>query len=146
MSESPDPTVREVVGAAIVDDLEHPTRLLAARRTEPPALAGGWEFAGGKIDPGETAEQALHREVREELGVGVELGSRVHGPLEGGRWPLGDAWAMTVWLAVVIDGEPAPIEDHDALRWVSRHDLYAVPWLPADLPIVRAIEELLARS
>ena len=43
----------------------------------------------------------------------------------------------------MVDGEPQPLEDHDALRWVGRDDLYAVPWLPADLPIVRAVEERL---
>ena len=133
------PFVRAVVGAAIVDDLDHPTRLLSARRTEPPALAGGWEFAGGKVDPGETGEQALHRELAEELGVTVRLGEVLAGPLEGGRWPLGEAYAMTVWWAVVESGVPAPLEDHDALRWLTAVDLYDVPWLPADLPIVDVI-------
>ena len=139
MPERPHEVLREVVGAALVDDLTHPTRLLAARRTEPVALAGGWEFPGGKVDPGETHEQALHREVREELGVEVELGEQVPGPLRGGRWPLGESFAMTVWLARVTAGEPAPIEDHDQLRWLRRDDLYDVPWLPADLPIVDLI-------
>ncbi|WP_230208890.1 (deoxy)nucleoside triphosphate pyrophosphohydrolase [Nostocoides sp. HKS02] len=125
-----------VVGAAIVDDLVRPTRLLAARRTEPPALSGGWEFPGGKVDPGETEQEALHRELREELGVEVVLGASLPGPLAGDRWPLGDRYAMTVRWAVVTDGEPAPLEDHDELRWLSLNDLYAVPWLPADLPIV----------
>ncbi|KGN33675.1 DNA mismatch repair protein MutT [Knoellia sinensis KCTC 19936] len=129
----------EVVAAAIVDDLESPTVLLAARRTEPSALAGGWEFAGGKVDPGETDVQALHREIREELGVEVEIGELLEGPLERGRWPLGTAYAMSVWLAVVTEGVPAPIEDHDAVRWLTRDDLYAVEWLPADLPIVDAV-------
>lgn len=46
---------------------------------------------------------------------------------------------MTVHLAQVTAGEPAPIEDHDALRWVTGDDLYAVPWLPADLPVVEAV-------
>ena len=128
-----------VVGAAVVDDLRRPTRLLAARRTEPAALAGGWEFPGGKVDPGETEEEALHREVREELGVEVELGDQVPGPLPDGRWPLGEAFAMTVWLARVTAGVPAPIEDHDQLRWLRRDDLHDVPWLPADLPIVDLI-------
>ena len=136
MPERQEDLLREVVGAAIVDDLAHPTQLLSARRTEPPALAGGWEFPGGKVDPGETHEQALHREVREELGVEVELGGLVCGPLTGGRWPLGESFAMTVWLARVTAGEPAPIEDHDQLRWLKRADLYDVAWLPADLPIV----------
>ena len=130
---------QEVVGAAIVDSLERPSRLLAARRTEPSSLAGGWEFPGGKIDPGELPEEALHRELREELGVAVALGEQVPGPLAGGRWPLGESWAMTVWFATVTAGEPAPIEDHDQLRWLSADELYAVPWLPADLPIVRAV-------
>ncbi|NYG06267.1 8-oxo-dGTP diphosphatase [Phycicoccus badiiscoriae] len=137
MTTPPEGTARTaVVGAAVLDSLVRPTRLLAARRTEPPALAGGWEMPGGKVDPGETPEQALHREVREELGVEVELGERLPGPLPDGRWPLGETFAMTVWLARVTAGEPAPIEDHDQLRWLEAHDLYAVPWLPADLPII----------
>ena len=143
MAERQQDLLREVVGAAIVDDLAHPTLLLAARRTEPPALAGGWEFPGGKVDPGETFEQALHREVREELGVEVELGELVPGPLPGGRWPLGESFSMTVWLARVTEGEPAPIEDHDQLRWLRRDELHEIPWLPADLPIVDLIAPML---
>lgn len=135
--------VVEVVAAAIVDEFAAPTRLLAARRTEPAALAGGWELPGGKVDQGESLVAALHRELREELGVRVTLGDRVDGPLERGRWPLGTAYAMTVHLAEVTDGVPAPIEDHDELRWLTRAGLYAVPWLPADLPIVRAIGAVL---
>ena len=106
---------QHVVAAAIVDDLDRPTRLLAARRTEPPALAGGWELPGGKVDPGETADEALHREIREELGVTVRTGALLPAPTEDGRWPLGDRYRMTVWLAVVVEGDPQPIEDHDAL-------------------------------
>jgi 8-oxo-dGTP diphosphatase len=130
---------RAVVGAALVDSLAAPSRLLAARRTEPPALAGGWEFAGGKVEDGEGLQDALRREVREELGVEVALGDQVQGPLACGAWPLGEGWAMTVWFAEVTQGEPAPIEDHDELRWLAADELHAVPWLPADLPIVNVI-------
>lgn len=136
-------TRREVVGAAIVDDLAAPSLLLSARRTEPSALAGGWEFPGGKVDPGEEHAEALRRELREELGVEVELGALLEGPLERGGWPLGDDFVIWVWFAEVTEGEPAPLEDHDALRWLRRDDLYAVPWLPADLPIVRAAAQRL---
>lgn len=138
-SEEPNTPV-EVVAAAIVDDLEHPTMLLAARRTQPRSLAGGWELPGGKVDPGESTVDALHRELVEELGVDVVLGDLVEGPLERGRWPLGTAYAMSVSFAVVINGDPEPLEDHDQLRWLTTNDLYAVEWLPADLPIVAAID------
>jgi 8-oxo-dGTP diphosphatase len=134
---------QHVVAAAVVDDLDHPTRLLAARRTEPPALAGGWELPGGKVDPGEAPDTALHREIREELGVAVRTGALLPAPTEDGCWPLGERYRMTVWLAVVVEGDPQPIEDHDQLRWLPRSELYAVGWLPADLPIVRALEALM---
>jgi len=135
----------QVVAAAIVDDLDRPTRLLTARRTEPPTLAGGWELPGGKVDPGESTKEALHREIREELGVGVRLGAEVPGP-DDGSWPIGERYRMRVWLAVVTEGDPQPQQDHDAVRWLHATNLYAVGWLPADLPIVRALERLMVGS
>lgn len=130
-----------VVAAAIVDDLLSPRRLLAARRTTPPRLAGGWEFPGGKVEPGEAAVAALHRELREELGVAVELGSEVTGPAHG-RWPLDIGLEMRLWWAVVVDGEPAPLEDHDELRWLGPGQWTDVSWLPADVDMVSRLAEL----
>ncbi|MCM0615210.1 (deoxy)nucleoside triphosphate pyrophosphohydrolase [Arthrobacter sp. TS-15] len=135
-----------VVGAAVVDSLEAPTRLLAARRTAPPQFAGMWEFPGGKVETGETAEDALHRELAEELGVQVNLGPE----LESGNivgWTLNERAAMRVWFAELTAGEPRPLEDHDELRWVSLADsdqLLGLPWIPADLPIVRALLDRVA--
>ncbi|WP_083283220.1 (deoxy)nucleoside triphosphate pyrophosphohydrolase [Humibacillus sp. DSM 29435] len=131
--------VRLVVGAAIVDDLARPARLLAARRTEPPALAGGWELPGGKVEPGESPLSALHREVAEELGVSISVGALLPGPLPGATWPLSDRFEMIVWIAEVTAGVPAPIEDHDQLRWLPLDELESVRWLPADGPVVRAL-------
>lgn len=136
---SPSPPVA-VAAVAFVDDLARPTRLLAARRSEPPALAGGWEFPGGKVEPGETPRDAAVREAREELGVRVRLGRQVGVP-----WPLGGSYVMHLFWAVARPGEPAPaaLEDHSALRWLVPDELFDVAWLPADLPIVRHLAPLL---
>lgn len=128
----PEPVI--VVGAAILRD----GRLLAAQRREPPALAGGWELPGGKVEPGETDEEALVRECREELGVDIMLGERV-----GADWPLGEGAIIRVWTATLTDGVPQPLEDHSALRWLAAAEVGDVAWLPADLPIVAAIRALL---
>jgi 8-oxo-dGTP diphosphatase len=134
------PQFVQVVGGAIVDSLERPTMLLAARRTAPPAFAGLWEFPGGKVEDGESAEEGLRRELDEELGVAVALGPEVTGPLPQG-WPLNDRAAMRVWLAEVRAGVPEPLQDHDELRWVGLEGdaLTELDWIPADFPIVDAV-------
>ncbi|KAB2341238.1 (deoxy)nucleoside triphosphate pyrophosphohydrolase [Actinomadura rudentiformis] len=126
-------TINVVVGAAIIRD----GRLLAAQRAEPAELAGGWEFPGGKVDPGESDEDALVRECHEELDVKVALTERI-----GGDWPLGAESVLRVWTADLVEGEPQALE-HLALRWLSRDELHEVEWLPGDLPVVEAIASYL---
>lgn len=135
---------RLVVGAAVVDALECPRLLLAARRTLPERLAGGWELPGGKVEPGEEPIPALRRELREELGVEVELGRALTGPMPDGAWPLSPGYRMLVWLVKITHGEPAPLEDHDQLRWLGPGQWLDVPWLPADVPIVRRLHQVWA--
>ncbi len=118
-----------VVGAAIIVD----GRLLAAQRTEPPELAGGWEFPGGKVEPGETDHEAIVRECREELGIEISVGCRV-----GDDWPLNNGYFMHVWTAGIVDGEPKALE-HSELRWLAEAELLDVPWLPADLRVLEAV-------
>ncbi|WP_338672724.1 (deoxy)nucleoside triphosphate pyrophosphohydrolase [Streptomyces sp. SCSIO 30461] len=122
-------TARVVVAAAVCER----GRLLAARRSAPPELAGRWELPGGKLEPGETSEQALVRELREELGVEAEPIERVPG-----EWPLGPGYVLQVWTARLLRGEPEPLEDHDELRWLSPDELDTVDWLPQDRPAVDA--------
>jgi 8-oxo-dGTP diphosphatase len=133
------------VGGAVLDSLVEPGRLLVARRTAPPQFAGMWEFPGGKVESGETAERALHRELLEELGVRVRLGAELDSGSASG-WRLSDRAAMRVWFAELLDGVPQPLEDHDELRWINlrnRGEVLALPWIPADLPIVEALLERL---
>lgn len=126
---------RLVVGALIVDDPERPRSVLAARRSTAPA--GRWEFPGGKAEDGESAEDALIREITEELGVLVEVGERLD-PLTGGRWPISEMLEMELWWCVVRDA-PALGDSHDEIRWLTAEDIGTVDWLDADrdaLPLV----------
>lgn len=130
-----------MAGAAIVDSLENPGNLLAARRTSPPQFAGMWEFPGGKVEDGESYEDALHRELLEELGIEVRLGVELPSGDAAG-WPLNELAVMRVWFADLIAGTPRALQDHDELRWVPLCDHTAalrLPWIPADKPIVHAL-------
>ncbi|CUU58655.1 NUDIX hydrolase [Frankia sp. CcI49] len=119
-----------VVAVALVDEAG---RVLAARRVSPPALAGLWEFPGGKVEPGEDELTALRRECREELAVEIEVG-RLFGEI---ALPA-PGWRMRLWLGRVLQGTPVATA-HDALRWLGAQELDDVPWLPADGPLVDAL-------
>ncbi|MFE7549428.1 (deoxy)nucleoside triphosphate pyrophosphohydrolase [Streptomyces gardneri] len=122
-----DPGVVVVVAGAVYDQ----GRLLAARRSAPAELAGRWELPGGKLELGESPEEALVRELREELGVEAEPGERIPG-----EWPLKPGYVLRVWTARLLSGVPRPLEDHDELRWLARHELDSVDWLDQDRPAV----------
>jgi 8-oxo-dGTP diphosphatase len=125
-----------------VDDLGRPSQVLAARRSTAGALAGGWEFPGGKVEPGETPVSALHRELAEELQIRVRLGDELPAP-DGGTWPLAANLTMRLWFAELTSGTPTLTGSHDELRWLSPGQLDDVEWLPADRDIVNRLRALL---
>jgi 8-oxo-dGTP diphosphatase len=125
-----------IVGAAIVDA---EGRVLGAARAEPPAVAGMWEFPGGKVEPGEAELDALLRECTEELGVEIEALDRLGDDV---LLPSGNA-VLKVWMARLVRGEPQALE-HAELRWLSVAELDDVPWLPADAPLIEALRARLA--
>ena len=126
-----------VVGAAIVRD----GRLLAARRTTPPAAAGRWEFPGGKVEAGESPGDALVRELREELGCGIAVDQWLDGDQ-----PIGSSHVLRVAVCHLVDGEPAPGDDHDGLRWLLPERVDEVDWLEPDRPFLPVVRRLLLGS
>ncbi|MFN8167444.1 MAG: NUDIX domain-containing protein [Candidatus Nanopelagicales bacterium] len=127
------PDGRRVVVAAAV---ERQGRLLAARRTRPASVAGGWELPGGKVEPGEDPARALVRELREELAVDAVVVGGIEGP-DSGDWPLDERNVLRVMRVRLDAGEPVPGVAHDEVRWLGPRELDAVAWLPPDVAPAR---------
>ncbi|MDQ1696846.1 MAG: 8-oxo-dGTP diphosphatase [Frankiaceae bacterium] len=125
-----------VVAAAILDG--DPPALLAAQRGGPAALAGKWELPGGKVEVGETEQQALERECHEELDIVIAVGERAAPDMPT---VAGDAVLRTYW-ARLVEGSPRALE-HAALRWLTADELGDVAWLAADLPVIAQIRHRL---
>ena len=120
-------------------------QMLSCRRTEPEHLKGGWEFAGGGVDAheGETALQAVHREIREELTVDIEVLHYLAGPNPDGTWDLSDTKVLHAHISTIKDEQEIKLEpQHDAYEWLDLENAEtAVKWLEPDIPILRAAIE-----
>lgn len=124
-----------VAAAVIVDDLAHKTKVFATARGYG-EFKGGWEFPGGKLEAGETAQQALVREIREELDTDILVGAFIH-TIEY-DYPTFHLTMDCFW-AQVVNGELV-LKEAAAARWLTRDTLYSVDWLPADTIILKQIE------
>lgn len=127
-----------VSAAILIQGFGPEVKILSARRTEPPHLAGRWELPGGQVDPGENAIEALHREIREELNVDIEILHHLKGPLPEGTWPLTTDKILHARICRIV-GEVEPIlnEQHDAYVWLLPQAIGSVDWLEPDIPILK---------
>jgi 8-oxo-dGTP diphosphatase len=126
-----------VVAGAVLDTAG---RVLIAQRPAGKLLAGGWEFPGGKLEPGEDRAAGLARELREELGIEIRdaepLATITHGYAHGEVY-------IDLWVITAYEGEPRGL-DGQALRWCTDEELAAADLLPADRPLVAAIRRFKA--
>jgi len=130
-----------VVAAALADEAG---RVLLQQRAPGRAMAGLWEFPGGKVDAGELPEAALVRELGEELGIAVAAADLV--PAAFASAPLGDRhMLLLLYLCRHWQGEPRPL-DASALRWEAPAAMRAIAMPPADAPLVDLLESLLGRE
>lgn len=111
-------------------------RIFATQRAHG-SFAGGWEFPGGKIEPGETPEEALVREIREELDTEIAVGELFE-TVEY-DYPTFHLSMRCYWCSVV-SGE-LELKEHAAARWLSKEELFDVAWLPADIELIKKIQE-----
>jgi len=127
-----------VAAVALID---RDGRVLVARRPEGKAMAGLWEFPGGKIETGETPEAALIRELDEELGI--DTWSSCLAPLTFASHAYADFHLlMPLYACRKWQGVPRPRE-HSALKWAHVRDLARMPMLPADLPLIAVLRDWL---
>jgi 8-oxo-dGTP diphosphatase len=124
--------VIHVVAGAVIDAAG---RVLIGQRPPGKHLAGGWEFPGGKLEPGEARAAGLARELKEELGIAI----RNPRPLIRVRhtYPQGEV-LIDMWVVKSYSGSPRGL-DGQALKWLSHEELEEAELLPADGPIVRAL-------
>ena len=121
------------VVAAVIRDGEG--RIFATQRGYGP-YKDGWEFPGGKIEPGETPEEALKREIREELDAEIEVRESA-GRIEY-DYPEFHL-SMDCFFCVLLSGAPI-LKEHEAAKWLSREELDSVAWLPADLSLIERLK------
>lgn len=123
----------QVVGAVIVQG----GKILAAQRGPGKALPGLWEFPGGKIEPGETPEEALRRELQEELQCDTRVGKHITTVTH--EYKFGTIRLSTYY--VTLKGTNPTATEHAQLRWLTPDELNTVNWAPADLPTVAQISQ-----
>ena len=121
----------KVVGALLRDK---ENRIFSCMRPDGDAWAGWWEFPGGKVDPGESMQEALSREIKEELGILVSPKSKI---CEIDHSYKDRDVNLHIFDCGLVDPQEITLMEHGDSRWLAREDLLEVNWLPADLPTIQ---------
>ena len=130
----------KVVAAVIKAVNENGKPIIFATQRGYGEFKGGWEFPGGKIEPGETAQEALKREILEELDTEILVGKLIDTiEYDYPKFHL----SMECFLSEIISGELV-LKEHEAARWLTKEQLNEVEWLTADITLIEKIEKILA--
>ena len=126
----------KVVAAVICDSIENKSKIFSTARGYG-EFKGGWEFPGGNIEEGETPEQALVREIKEELDTEIRVG-RLIGTIEY-DYPTFHL-SMDCFWAEVVSGD-LELKEAEAAKWLTKDELDSVEWLPADVTLIEKIKQ-----
>jgi 8-oxo-dGTP diphosphatase len=124
-----------VVGAVIIEN----GKILCAQRGPDKALPLKWEFPGGKIEEGESPQEALRREINEEMQCKVEIGEQIDYTVY--EYDFGIVH-LTTFYCKLIEGTPV-LTEHVSIRWLSPHELPTLDWAPADIPAIEKLSKIL---
>ncbi len=131
-------TIR-VVAAVITRTAENGKTEIFATQRGYGEFKDGWEFPGGKIEPGETPEKALEREIREELDAEIAVGELIE-TVEY-DYPAFHLSMDCFWCTLA--GDRLVLKEHEAAKWLTEEQLLSVDWLPADISLIRKIQQKL---
>lgn len=128
-----------VVGAIIENDQQE---ILCALRGPEMTLPNYWEFPGGKIEKGESKEEALKREIKEELGCVIEVFEHIEDTTYEYEKVI---VRLETFMAKVISGIPV-VSEHAEIKWVSKEDLQSLNWAPADIPAIEKLTNIITNK
>lgn len=131
-----DKKVINVVAAVICDNMKSPKKIFATQRGYG-EFKGGWEFPGGKVEKGETSQEALKREIIEELATEIKVGAYIDTiEYDYPKFHL----SMECYWCEVVSGS-LELKEHEAAKWLEKGMLYDVDWLPADVNLIGKLDE-----